>query len=112
MKKFEFTLSIEVLETLEKKDSEDDYVDDYVKALYELLEAMKRGEVCATLDKMNSGEEFSKALYESIFERKHGEDLENLYFDTALEVLDYIEELNADLGYFSDISKLGTDLFE
>lgn len=79
MKKITFTLNIEVLETLEKKDSEDDYV----KALYELLEAMK-----------------------------HGEDLESIYFDTALEVLDYIEELNADLGYFSDISKLGVDLFE
>lgn len=79
MKKITFTLNIEVLETLEKKDSEGDYV----KALYELLEAMK-----------------------------HGEDLESIYFDTALEVLDYIEELNADLGYFSDISKLGVDLFE
>ncbi len=108
MKKFKFTLSIEVLETLEKKGSEEDYV----KALYELLDAMKRGEVCATLGKMNSGEEFSKAFHESLFDRKHGEDLESMYFDTALEVLDYIEEINADLGYFSDISKLGADLFE
>lgn len=108
MKKITFTLNIEVLETLEKKGSEDDYV----KALYELLEAMKRGEVHATLGKLNAGEEYSKAFYESLFDRKHGEDLESIYFDTALEVLDYIEELNADLGYFSDISKLGADLFE
>lgn len=108
MKKIKFTLSIEVLETLEKKGSEQDYVE----ALYELLYAMKRGEVCATLGNMNSGEEFSKEFYESLFDRKYGQDLESMYFDTALEVLDYTKEIKAGLGYFSDISKLGADLFE
>ena len=108
MKKIKFTLSIEVLETLEKKGSEEDYT----KALYELLDAMKHGEVCAVVGKKNAGEEFAKAFYESLNERKHGEDPESIYIDTALEVLDYIEEINAGLGYFSDISKLGVDLFE